>query len=72
MKIKLNRDMTAQQVTQKITEHFTDLPGFTYLECDDGYLARSDEDIDGEKAINRRGALYICQTSKVRLSIHAA
>ena len=65
MKIKFCRDMTAQQVKQKISEHFTDLPGFTYLECDDGYLACSDTDIDGEKAVSRRGALYICQTTKV-------
>lgn len=65
MKIKLSRDMTTQQVKQKITKNFKDLPGFTYLECEDGYLAHSDVDIDGEKAVNRRGALYICQTTKV-------
>ena len=65
MKIKFCRDMTAQQVKQKIAKHFTDLPAFTYLECDDGYSAHSDTDIDGGKAVNRRGALYICQSTKV-------
>ena len=65
MKVKLSRDMTAQQVKQKISKTFRDLPGFTYLECEDGYLAYCDVDVDGEKAVNRRGALYICQTAKV-------
>lgn len=46
-------------------EKFADLDAFTYLECDDGYLDHSDEDINGEKAVNRRGALYVCQSTKV-------
>lgn len=65
MKLKLNREMTTQQVKLKIAENFKNLPGFTYLECEDGHLAHSDADVDGEKAINRRGALYICQATKV-------
>ena len=70
IKIKLSRDMTAEQVKQRITENFEDLPGFSYLEVEDGYLARSDMDFNGEKAVNRRGALYICQTNKVCSFIH--
>ena len=62
--------MTAEQVKQRITENFEDLPGFSYLEVEDGYLARSDTDFNGEKAVNRRGALYICQTNKVCSFIH--
>lgn len=30
IKIKLSRDMTAEQVKQRITENFEDLPGFSY------------------------------------------
>lgn len=62
-KVKLNRGMTSQQVKQKIADIFSD--SFTYLECDEGYLALSDQDITGEKAVNRRGALYICQCIEV-------
>ena len=65
MKVKLHRDMMVVEVRQKVAEKFTDLPGFVFLECEDGCLTRCDVDFDGEKAINRRGALYICRCTKV-------
>ena len=45
MKIKLSRDMMTQQIKQKITKSFKDLTEF---------LAHSDVDVHGEKAINSR------------------
>ena len=68
--------MTALQVRKKLAEKFTDLSesGFTYLDREDVCLSRCDADINGEMAIKRRGALYICQCTKVllfdRLYVH--
>ena len=59
-KVKLNRAMTPQLVKQKIIEKFSPkIDNFTYLECVEGLLTPANEDYNGIKAVDRRGALYV-------------
>lgn len=67
--IRLNRDLSAEQVRARITSafHCTD---FTILECDSAsrVLCKcANQNIDVEMAIERKGTLYLCETFKVSL-----
>ena len=63
--VKLTRVMAVADVERVIKRAFKHvaLKQFMPLEVDTTghYLSRSEEDLDGQQAINRRGALYICE-----------
>ena len=67
--VKLTRSMTPSEVSQQINRIFGHLTsnGWDVLDCSDNYLSVSQNQIlDGNRAINRKGCLYLC-TSKVCL-----
>ena len=68
-KIALNRDMTPKEVKGKILAAFS-CEDFTLLECaKGGYLLKAkDKELTSQLAIDRRGALYLCEKS-VRLVV---
>ena len=61
-KIKMNRNDTPKEVKNKILAAFG-CKGFSVLECaNGGYLLRAaDEELTSQLAIDRRGALYLCE-----------
>ena len=63
--IKLTRVMAAAEVKRVIKRAFKHLALKQFMPLDvdttGHYLSRSEEELDGQQAINRRGALYICE-----------
>ena len=64
-KVELNRGMSPEEVKGAIFETFG-CKGFTVLDyAKGGYLLRSDEELTANIAIDRRGALYLCEATVV-------
>ena len=72
-KVQLDRHMTPLQVKSKILQEFK-CEDFTLLECTKGRLCKVTEDVElsAQHAIARRGALYLCQKHKIRVSNRAS
>ena len=71
--ISLNRQMTPKEVVTKIQGAFK-CKEFTILECaKGGYLLKSgDTVLTGQLAIDRRGALYLCENTSVSVKQFAS
>jgi hypothetical protein len=71
--IKLTRVMAAADVERVIKRAFKHLALKQFMPLDvdttGHFLSRSEEELDGQQAINRRGALYICEVCNS--NIHA-
>lgn len=69
--IRLSRDMSAEEVKGKILQVFN-CTDFTLLECDSSQTLCKcdDQNIDGERAVERKGALYLCENTPTKV-IHA-
>lgn len=66
-KVELHRRMSPEEVQSAILETFG-CKGFVMLDCaKGGYLLRSDEELTANIAIDRRGALYLCEATVVSL-----
>ncbi len=66
--IRLTRDLNAKQVREILTTAFLCSDDFTFLECDSASRTLckcSNQNIDAEMAIERKGTLYLCETFKV-------
>lgn len=64
-KVELHRRMSPEEVKGAILETFG-CKGFTVLDCaKGGYLLRSDKELTANIAIDRRGALYLCEAAVV-------
>ena len=64
MKVALNRHLSAQQVKNAILKAFKGIKGlkeFTVLECTKSNRLQ----LSGELAVERRGALYLCENCAV-------
>lgn len=59
-KVELHRRMSPDEVKNTILKVFG-CKGYTVLEG--GYLLTSDEELTANVAIDRRGALYLCETA---------
>ena len=64
-RVNINRDMSPDEIKDIILSTFK-CADFTILECaKGGYLLKStDIELTSQMAIDRRGALYICENSK--------
>ena len=62
-KVELHRRMSPDEVKNTILKAFG-CKGYTVLDCaKGGYFLRSDEELTANVAIDRRGALYLCETA---------
>ena len=68
-KIQLDRHMSAAEVKSKILEEFK-CEDYTLLECMKGRLCKVTDGVEltAQRAIARRGAVYLCQKHKVHVS----
>ena len=68
--VAINRSYSPAKVCDVILAAFG-CKDFSILECaKGGYLLRAeDKELTSQLAIDRRGALYLCETSNVRVSI---
>ena len=65
--MRITKDTLSALVREKIEKAF-DVAQFTALECDGtghGLLKSSQQEIDGEFLVQRRGSLYLCESFKV-------
>lgn len=68
--VKVSRSMTeleVQGVLYKAFKYIADIRSFKVLDCGKGgHLSISDDQLlNGERTVNRRGALYLCQEQQV-------
>ena len=69
-KVELHRRMSPEEVHATILEAFG-CKRFTVLDCaKGGYLLRSDEELTANIAIDRRGALYLCEAAVTVVSLY--
>ena len=65
--VKISRQMTAEEVKAQLCEAFG-VTEYTLLHCDtvSKYLMKcSEQSLDGNDAVERRGCLYLCESMKV-------
>ena len=63
LSLRISRSMSHQEVKNQIIRAFK-MNEFTVLECDStghNLIKAADQTIDGEKAVDRKGALYLCE-----------
>ncbi len=67
LSIRLHREMTNEDVRRKISSGFKCSPDVTLLDASGGTLLCKcdDQNIDGARAVERKGALYFCEEFKV-------
>ena len=65
--IKVKRSMSPKEVNDLVVKAFG-IEGYTVLECDvsgHNLVKSSEQEIDGDAAVGRRGCLYLCEKFEV-------
>ena len=63
LSLRISRSMTNQEVKNQVVRAFK-VDKFVVLECDStghNLVKAADQSIDGEKAVDRKGGLYLCE-----------
>ena len=64
LSVRFSRSMSCQEVTNQIIRTFK-VAKFVLLECDStghNLIRCADQSLDGEKTVDRKGALYLCES----------
>lgn len=68
-KVELHRQMSPEQVKRVILDSFG-CKGFSVLDyAKGGYLLKTSDELSANTAIDRRGALYLCEATVVSFSL---